>query len=280
MSERIITTQLTEQFWEHLRDNEKSRNTVDKYRRDLRCFIRFLQGRAVKKANVLDYKNALADNYALSSANSMIAAINSFLRFAGWADCCVKQFRVQRASYCSEKEELSKQEYVALVRTAERKKDERLSLLLQTICGTGIRVSEIIYITVESVRQGEAIVSCKGKVRKVFIAPELRKKLVRYAQKRSIISGALFVTKSGKPMDRSNIWRAMKNLCREAGVSPNKVYPHNLRHLFARVFYRLNKDIARLADILGHSNLNTTRLYIITTGEEHRRCIESMRLII
>ena len=240
----------------------------------------YAKEQSLDKTLLLNYKAMLEQNYAVRSANSMLAALNAFFRFQGWHDLCVKQFKVQKEAYCSEERELTKAEYTALVRTAELKKNERLSLVVQTICGTGIRVSELQSITVEAVRRGEAIVSCKGKTRKIFIVKALQKKLLRYAIEQGIATGTLFVTKSGKPLDRSNIWRQMKDLCEQAGVSPQKVFPHNLRHLFARTFYGIEKDIAKLADILGHSNINTTRIYIITTGAEHQRRMENMRLII
>lgn len=210
----------------------------------------------------------------------MLAALNTFLRFAGWPDCTVKQFKIQKKAFCSEEKELSKAEYLSLVKTAENQNNKRLSLLIQTICGTGIRVSEVEYITIEAARRGEAIVSCKGKTRRVFIVSALRRKLIQYTKEHGIKSGMIFVTKNGKAMNRSNIWAEMKKLCEEAGVSSNKVFPHNLRHLFARTFYGIEKDVAKLADILGHSNINTTRIYIISTGAEHRRKMENMRLII
>jgi len=260
--------------------DEKSKATVEKYLRDLRRFKDFAEGRAIDKALVLEYKSELSINYELSSANSMIAALNAFLRFAGWQDCCVKQFRIQKKAFCSEKKELSKAEYMALIKTAENRKNKRLSLLIQTICGTGIRVSELRYITAEAAQKGEAVVSCKGKIRRVFIVLALRKKLLRYAKEQGISSGMIFVTKNGKAVDRSNIWSEMKKLCNESGVSPDKVFPHNLRHLFARTFYGIEKDIAKLADILGHSSINTTRVYIISAGAEHRRKMENMRLVI
>ncbi len=280
MKKRIITDQIIESFEKYLLENEKAEATVEKYMRDMRCFAEYAAERALDKMIVLNYKGALEQNYAVRSANSMLAALNAFLRFVGWHDLCVKQFKVQKEAYCSEEKELSKAEYTALVRTAEQKKNERLSLVVQTICGTGIRVSELQCITVEAARRGEAVVSCKGKTRKIFIVKALQRKLLRYATKQGITTGALFVTKNGKPLDRSNIWRQMKELCAEAGVSPKKVFPHNLRHLFARIFYGIEKDIAKLADILGHSNINTTRIYIMTTGAEHQRRMESMRLIL
>ncbi len=280
MKKRIITNQVLSSFEKFLIENEKAQATREKYMRDLRCFAEYVAERPLDKPLILEYKASLERSYAIRSANSMLAALNSLLRFMGWHDLCVKQFKVQKEAYCSEEKELTKAEYASLVRAAEQKKNERLSLVVQTICGTGIRVSELEFITVEAVRRGEAIVSCKGKTRKIFIVKALQKKLLKYATEQGITSGILFVTKSGKPLDRSNIWRAMKDLCEQADVSPQKVFPHNLRHLFARTFYGIEKDIAKLADILGHSNINTTRIYIITSGAEHQRRMENMRLII
>lgn len=278
--ERKIIGELLKKFEISMYENEKSKATVEKYLHDLRYFAVFANGRSIDKVLTLEYKAKLGQTYALTSANSMLAALNAFFRFVGWFDCCVKQFKIQKKAFCSEAKELSKAEYLSLVRTAENRKNERLSLLIQTICGTGIRVSEVEYITVEAVQKGEAIVTCKGKTRRVFIVSALRKKLLQYAKNYGIKSGMIFVTKNGKALNRSNIWAEMKKLCKEAGVSPNKVFPHNLRHLFARTFYGIEKDIAKLADILGHSNINTTRIYIISTGAEHRRKMENMRLII
>ena len=280
MKKRIITNKTIILFKNYLFENEKSTATIDKYIRDIRKFTAYALDKPIEKSLVLEYKAYLEQIYAIRSANSMLAALNAFFRFLDWYDLCVKQFKIQMDAYCSEEKELTKAEYTALVRAAEQKKNERLSLVVQTICGTGIRVSELRSITVEAVRCGEAIVSCKGKTRKIFIVKALQKKLIRYANEQGITSGILFVTKSGKPLDRSNIWREMKTLCKQAGVSPQKVFPHNLRHLFARTFYGIEKDIAKLADILGHSNINTTRIYIITTGAEHQRRMENMRLII
>lgn len=280
MTRRTITNQAINSFEKYLIENEKAAATIEKYGRDIRCFAQYAADNTMNKMLVLNYKEMLQQKYAVRSANSMLAALNAFFRFHGWHDLCVKQFKVQKESYCSEERELSKAEYSSLIRAAEQQKNERLSLVVQTICGTGIRVSELQCITVEAVRSGEAIVSCKGKTRKIFIVKALQKKLLKYAMKQGIVSGILFLTKRGKPLDRSNIWRQMKDLCAEAGVSPKKVFPHNLRHLFARTFYGIEKDIALLADILGHSNINTTRIYIITTGAEHQRRMEKMKLII
>ena len=222
----------------------------------------------------------MQENYAVRSVNSMLASINSLFAFLGWHDLRVKSLKLQQQVFCPAEKELTKAEYARLCRTAERKHNERLNLILQTICGTGIRVSELQYIIVEAVKQGETVVNCKAKTRSVFIVKELKQKLLRYAAEQNIKSGMIFVTRTGKPISRTNIWREMKALCEESNVSPQKVFPHNLRHLFARVFYGIEKDIAKLADILGHSSINTTRIYIISTGTEHRQRMESMRLIL
>lgn len=281
MKGRILTQQALTKFMEYLILEERSAATVDKYIRDTKAFCEYLCGRDVTKEAVIAYKNRLThENYAVRSINSMLASLNSLFAFLGWSDCKVKTIKTQQQVYCSEEKELSKAEYMRLVNTAKRKGNERLNLILQTICCTGIRVSELQFITVEAARNGEATVLCKAKTRSVFIVKKLQKKLLRYAAERDIKSGCIFVTRTGKPMNRTNVWREMKNLCREAEVSPSKVFPHNLRHLFARVFYGIEKDIAKLADILGHSSINTTRIYIISTGTEHRRRMENMRLII
>ena len=263
-----------------LREAEKSAATMEKYLHHVRQFVAHDAGRRIDKALVLEYKTRLGKLYAPSSANAALAAVNGFLRFWGFESCCVKPFKVQKQVYCSEEKELTREEYVRLVRAAKEKSSERLALLLETICATGIRVSELPYITVEAVAQGEAVVHCKGKTRTVFLPAALQKKLRRYMQSQKIQSGPVFITRTGKPMNRSNIWREMKALCERAKVAPSKVFPHSLRHLFARTFYSIDHDVAKLADLLGHSNINTTRIYIITTGAEHRRKMETMRLVI
>ena len=279
--ERILTGEDIQGFYAWLKAEEKSQNTIEKYARDVATFVKFLGKDNITKEKVIEYKSKLVtDDYAVRSINSMLASINSLFAFLGWHELKVKSIKLQRQIYCPEEKELTKAEYLRLVNTAKQKGNERLCLLIQTICSTGIRVSELLYITVEAVRHGAAVVSLKGKTRSVFIVRELQKKLLRYAAEHKITSGAIFVTRNGKPMSRTNIWREMKSLCNEAGVSTRKVFPHNLRHLFARTFYGIEKDIAKLADILGHSNINTTRIYIISTGDEHRKKLESMRLII
>ena len=281
MKGRILTETQIAAFAVYLKSEEKSENTIEKYMRDVRAFCAYVGEAEMTKETVIAYKNKLlSENYAARSVNSVLASINSLLSFLGWADLKVKSIKLQRQIYCPKEKELTKAEYIRLVNTAKQKGNERLNLLIQTICGTGIRVSELQYITVEAVKCNEAVVSLKGKTRSVFIVRELQKKLLRYAAEQKISSGAIFITRSGKPMSRTNIWREMKSLCVEAGVNPQKVFPHNLRHLFARTFYGIEKDIAKLADILGHSSINTTRIYIITTGNEHRQRMENMRLII
>ena len=281
MKGRILTSEAIDCFKKYLREDEKSENTVQKYLRDVRAFAAYLGGAEVTKKSVIAYKNKLlCENYAVRSVNSMLASLNGLFAFLGWTDCRVKSIKLQRQIYCPEEKELTKAEYMRLVNTAKQKNNERLNLILQTICGTGIRVSELQYITVEAVKNEEAIVSLKGKTRSVFIVKELQKKLLRYAAEQKIQTGSIFITRTGKPISRTNIWREMKGLCKQAGVNPKKVFPHNLRHLFARVFYGIEKDIAKLADILGHSSINTTRIYIISTGNEHRRRMENMRLIL
>ena len=274
-----ITTKDIAGFKEHLILEERSAATIQKYIRDIKAFAKYAEG-AVTRETVIAYKKHLQEHYAVRSVNSMLASINSLFLFLGWHDLKVKALKLQKQVYCPEEKELTKAEYTRLCRTAERKHNERLNLILQTICGTGIRVSELQYITVEAVKHGEAVVNCKAKTRSVFIVKELRQKLLRYAAEQGIKSGMIFVTRTGKPISRTNIWREMKALCVEADVNPQKVFPHNLRHLFARVFYGIEKDIAKLADILGHSSINTTRIYIISTGIEHRRRMENMHLIL
>jgi len=280
MKKTRIDTKSMPLFRRFLNNEEKSAATIEKYMRDVRHFFDYVGTEPIDKQKLLDYKTALGNEYAVSGANSMIAALNSFLRFCGRHDLCLKQFRVQRQAYCSEQKELTREEYLRLLSAADKRHNIRLNLILQTICGTGIRVSELQYITVEALRAGEATVNCKGKLRRIFIVTELKKKLLRYVKEQGIRSGPIFVTRNGKPISRNNIWKQMKSLCEQARVSPEKVFPHNLRHLFARTFYGIEKDIAKLADILGHASINTTRIYIVTTGAEHRRKMEHMKLII
>ena len=216
--------------------------------------------------------------YAVRFVNSMLASLNSFLTFGGWQNCGVKNLRLQRQTYSSAERELTKAEYLRLLAAAQ--KSEQLNLVLQSICGTGIRVSELQYFTVGAGRRGKIVVNCKSKTRTILVPGKLKKLLLDYAKRKHICGGVIFLNQNGKPLDRSSIWRQMKALCRVAHVQESKVFPHNLRKLFARTFYGMEKDIAKLADILGHSSINTTRIYIMTTGHEHRRKIERLGLVI
>lgn len=281
MAKRMLTGKQIAAFAAYLHNEEKSQHTVEKYIRDVRALAQAVGGNALTKERVIAYKTALQNQgYAVSSINSMLASLNSLFAFLGWDDLKVKSLKRQRQVYCPEEKELTRAEYVRLVNAAKQRGNQRLYHILQTICGTGIRVSELPFITVEAVRRGEATVSLKGKSRTVFIPQDLQKELRRYIAEQQITAGSLFLTRTGKPIGRTTVWREMKQLCRLANVDPRKVFPHNLRHLFARVFYGLEKDMAKLADILGHSSINTTRLYIISTGAEHRRLMNRLRLII
>lgn len=279
MEEKTIRPEQLRAFARQLAREEKSAATIEKYLRDVRALRGFAAGRPVSKELAVAYKRALVDaGYAARSINSMLASVNRFFGFLGWTDCKVKGLRLQRQAYCAEDRELTREEYARLVEAAGEQ--TQLRLLLQTICATGIRVSELRYFTVEAVRRGEVTIHCKGKTRTVLIPSKLRRLLLAYAARSAIASGAIFVTRSGRPLDRSNIWARMKKLCARANVQPSKVFPHNLRKLFARTFYGLEKDIAKLADVLGHSSIETTRIYIMTTGTEHRRKIERLHLLI
>lgn len=279
MQNRILSEKNIETFQNHLLQEEKSTATMEKYLRDVRAFLVFSGQTAITKDLVMTYKQALLEkNYAVRSINSMLASLNSLLDFLGWGDCKVKSLKIQRQTYCAEEKELTKAEYLRLLEASRNQ--PQLNLIMQTICGTGIRVSELKYFTVETVRRGEIVVSCKSKTRTILLPGKLKKLLLEYAKKNKIQSGAVFVTRNGKPVNRSNIWARMKRLCEIAGVKPSKVFPHNLRKLFARTFYGIEKDIAKLADILGHSSINTTRIYIMTTGTEHRRKIERLGLVV
>ena len=274
-----VTHNSIEEFRAYLCEEERSKATIEKYLRDAERFIRFANGEAITKGLVVSYKQYLQDQkYAIRSINSMLASLNSFLQFLGISNCKVKQLKQQREVFCPEEKELTHGEYMRLLGAAKSK--PQLSLIMQSICATGIRVSELKHFTVESIRGGAVTVSCKNKRRTVFIPSKLRKMLLGYAADRRINSGCIFVTRKGTPLDRSYIWAQMKKLCSIAGVNPRKVFPHNLRKLFARAFYRVDKDIAKLADILGHSNIETTRIYIMTSGLEHRKKIEQLNLLL
>jgi len=279
MTERILSESSLESFQKALIHQEKSRATVEKYLRDAHAFLLFAGGREVTKELAVGYKEHLVEkNYAVRSINSMLVSLNCLFEFLGWQDCRVSCIRQQKQIYCPEEKELTKGEYMRLLAAAKKK--PQLRLVMETICSTGIRVSELQFFTVEAVKHGEIAVSCKAKSRIILLPGKLKKRLLSYARSNGIKSGSIFVTKGGKPLNRSNIWSQMKKLCDEAMVPKGKVFPHNLRKLFARTFYGLEKDIAKLADILGHSSIETTRIYIMSTGSEHRKKIERLGLVL
>lgn len=269
-----------EAYQEYLRNEEHSSNTIKQYWHDIIVFFSFLDARELTRENVLHYKQKLEQNYRPASVNAKLSALNSFFTFIGRGDLKMKFLKIQQSVYCPVDRELGKPEYIRLVRAAMSKKSEKLALLLQTLGGTGIRVSEVRYITAEAVCQGEAVIRLKGKTRTILLPKKLRRVLKDYMRREKIHTGPIFVTRNGRPLDRSNIWKMMKALCRDADVDERKVFPHNLRHLFARCFYSVDKDIARLADILGHSSINTTRIYIISSGTEHRRRLDALGLVV
>ncbi len=279
MERRTPDNRKLEDFQNHLIYEERSSATVEKYLRDVRAFFVFLGERELVKEEMVQYKKHLQEQgYAVRSVNSMLAGVHNYLDFAEISECKVKILKVQKETYSAQEKELTMAEYKRLVHAAER--NERMKFVIETICATGIRVSELRYFTIEAVKQGEVIVQCKNKIRKIFIPKSLKKLLIKYARKRNIKSGPVFITRGKKPLDRSYIWAQMKKLCAAAGINPKKVFPHNLRKLFARTFYGKDKDIAKLADLLGHSSIETTRIYIMTTGYEHRRQIELLGLVV
>ena len=277
-----LTPQLIEDYLRRLAEDERCAATIDKYRRDLLRFYEFLPpDKAVDKAVVLSWKEQLvARKYASSSVNVMLASVNGLLTFAGRPEWRAKFLKRQRAAFCDERRELRRAEYEKLVATARREKKTRLTLMMETICSTGIRVSELAFVTVEAVRAGRAELMLKGKCRRILFPAALVRKLSRYAAERRIACGPIFTDKSGSPVSRHRVWYEMKKLGARAGVAASKVFPHNLRHLFARTFYALERDLSKLADLLGHSSVETTRLYIITAGVEHLRQLDKMKLVI
>ena len=260
-------------YQEYLENEEKSKSTVEKYLRDVKKFLHYLNESDITKQNVIHYKKYLAAHYKTASANSMLTALNHYLKYAGYEECTVKVLRVQQQIFTKEEREMTVADYQRLVQSA---KDSRISYVIQTICETGIRVSELEYITVEAVEIGKAVVDCKNKRRVILLSERLQNMLKEYIKKNGVITGSVFVTKAGTCLNRSNIWRDMKRLCKKAGVDERKVYPHNLRHLFARGFYAVEKDLVKLADVLGHSNINTTRIYTIETGRNHLKTMEQV----
>lgn len=267
-------------FKQYLIEEERSTGTIEKYLRDVKAFSVWLDGRDINKASFVQWKESLlVEQYKPATINSMIASVNAYLKFIGKEDCKVKGLRVQRSVFRSVDKELSAEEYRRLVETAHALKKERLALLLETIGSTGIRVSEVKYITVQAAQSGYTEISLKGKIRTIILPGKLCRKLLKYTKKNKIASGEIFLTRSGNGMDRKQIWAEMKRLCIQAGVSATKVFPHNLRHLFARAFHKVHNNVVCLADVLGHSSIETTRLYLISSGDEHSRQVECLGLI-
>ena len=276
---KTITARETEKFKAYLLETEKSENTVEKYMRDIRFFKEWLGKSGTDKAAVLAYKKELCKLYAPKSVNSMLSSLNAFFRCMGWHECKIKTLKIQRQIFADKEKELPKADYGKLLLAAKQVGNERLYYLMQTLGGTGIRISELPYITAEAVTAGKATINCKGKIRQVFLPKELCRMLKGYMKKRNINNGAVFITKSGKPLDRSTVWKMMKRLCENAHVSKKKVFPHNFRHLFARAFYAVQKDIVRLADLLGHTSIETTRIYTIESGETHKMQLARLGLL-
>lgn len=275
ISEHIILA-----FSAHLREEERSTGTIDKYMRDVRSFSSWLENRDLTRDEVTGWKNHLLETGLQPvTINSKLAALNGLFRFMGREDCRVRFLRVQRRMFRDAGRDLDKNGYTRLVETARSLGKERLALLMESICATGIRVSEVRYLTVEAARSGQAEIALKGKIRTILIPAKLCRKLLKYAAKNKIASGELFLTRSGKGLSRGQIWAEMKGLCAKAGIAASKVFPHNLRHLFVTTFYKVSKDIAHLADVLGHSSIETTRIYLLTTGAEYGRQLERLQLI-
>lgn len=275
--ERVLTQGRIDDYKTYLYKEERSPATIEKYTRDILAFYHSVRD-VVSKEAVIEYKRALAEKYKATSVNSMLVAINRFFQFLGWSECTVKLLKIQRKNFRETERELTRDEYLRLLEAARSQKNERLYFLMQAICSTGVRVSEHRFITVEAVKRGTARIVNKGKERLVLLPPMLKTLLLEYCRKRGIKTGPVFVTGSGKPVDRSHIWRLMKELCRAARVDPGKVFPHNLRHLFALTYYRLEKDIIHLADILGHSSVETTRIYTATSGNSQKKTLSRLGL--
>ena len=277
---RIITEEMLLQYKEYLYEEEKSESTIKKYIRDLKKLAEYAEGREVTKKLVAGYKKYLKEKkeYKLTSINSFLVAANRLFEYLGWYDLRVRTYRIQKEVFVPESRNLSKTEYKRLVKAALNKGKKRLAMIIQTVCATGMRISELAGVTLESVTEGVVEIYCKGKQRVILLPGKLRKKLLYYIKETGIVSGVVFCTSGGKAVDRSNIWKEMKLIGEEAGIYRGKVYPHNLRHLFAREFYAAGKDIAKLADVLGHSNIETTRGYIKTTSREHQRLLDQMGL--
>lgn len=268
-------------FRQKLLEEEKCRATVEKYVRDVRELYAYAgKNRTIDKELVIAYKQRLMQQYAVVTVNGKLASLNSFFKKMDRYDCVVKSVKVQREAFRLQDRELTKPEYFRLLEAARKEGNHRLYLIMETSCATGIRVSELPFITVESLCTRRSRVSLKGKTRTVILPVTLCRKLKQYVREGKIRKGSVFVTRNGRPLDRSNIFREMKALCAAAGVEARKVFPHNLRHLFACTYYQEEKDIAHLADVLGHSSVNTTRIYLMKSSEEQEKQIEHLGLVL
>lgn len=268
-------------FAQSLRQEERAQGTIENYLRHLRAFAAWLGGGELTPATAPAWKaELLAKGYAPGTVNAMLVPLNRFLDFLGYGNCKVKALRIQRRLFRENRKELTRQEYDRLLSTARAQGKERLALLMEAICATGIRVSEVKYLTVEAAQAGRAEISLKGKIRTILIPAKLCRKLLKYSKKQKIVSGEIFLTRNGTHLSRRQIWAEMKGLCRTAGVAPSKVFPHNFRHLFATAFYRASHDIVKLADVLGHSSIETTRIYLLTSGAEHQRQLDRLGLVL
>lgn len=274
-----ISMSQIEAFCVYMRDNEKAEATIEKYRREILMLRDFLGIRSVTKDLLLEYRDKLLGQHQTRTVNGKLSAVNAFLVYAGLSDLRLKILRVQRQAFIEENRELTEEEYRRLLNSAKDQKNERLYYLIMTIAGTGIRISELKFITVEAADRGCAEIRLKGKTRMILLPDRLGEILRRYARRHGIKNGCIFRTRNGRPMDRSNICHEMKKLCKDAKVEPNKVFPHNLRHLFARVFYNVDKNLAHLADILGHSSIETTRIYVAASVKSYEQTLQRMRLV-
>ena len=280
MNQYNLTMEQITAYRTWLSGEEKSAGTIEKYLRDIGAFARWLKGAPVSKDRTSEWKtHLLAQGYAPVTINSMLAALNGLFHFLGWDECRSKFLRIQRRVFREERRELTRGEYDSLLETARSLGRERLALVMETLCATGIRVSEVRYITVEAARAGRAEISLKGKIRTILLPQKLCRKLRKYARKNKIASGEIFLTRSRSGLSRKQIWAEMKALCGQAGIAPTKVFPHNLRHLFARTFYKVCCDVVKLADLLGHSSVETTRIYLISSGADHARQLEQLGLV-
>lgn len=281
MNNYIITDNLIQEYQHYLQKEERAKGTIEKYLRDVNRFAKWCAGKTITKEVTAEWKEHLLQNkYGAATINSMLASIHGFFKFAGWEQCRTRFLRIQRRMFREQRRDLEKADYNQLISAARNKNQDRLAMIIETIGSTGIRVSELKYLTVEAVKQGVAVVSLKGKIRTILLPGKLIPKLLAYAKKKKIRSGEIFLTRNGTSISRKQIWAEMKRLCKEAGVAPTKVFPHNLRHLFAKFFYKSSKDIVRLADVLGHSSIETTRIYLVTSGLEYQVWLDQLQLVV